>query len=550
MSEYISFVKQIEDSIKGNWYNDALSDYKGMSLKYSDVARRIAKLHILFESCGVRTGDKIAICGKNQANWGVAFLAAMTYGAVPVPILHEFTAASVHHIVNHSESRILFAGDLVWRALNKEEMPAVEAFIGVSDFRLLAAKNESVVNCREHLNELFGRKYPKDFTADDLHYFHETDGDQLAVINYTSGTSGFSKGVMLPYRALKGNFEFATRVHSGINSESNVVSMLPLAHMYGLMFEFLYEICMGAHVHFLTRLPSPKMLKEAFEAIKPDIIIAVPMIIEKIYKSKLLPLIKKPGVKLLLSIPVIDSRIEARIKDELEEFFGGRFKEIIIGGAAFNKEADEFFHRIKFRYTIGYGMTECAPIITYAPWDKSKPGSCGRIVDELEVRINSTDPQNEAGEIQIRGKNVMLGYYKNKELSAEAFTGDGWLKTGDMGVIDSDGYIFIKGRCKSMLLGPSGQNIYPEEIESALNSMPSVAESLVVDQGGKLTALIFPNAEQFEDANVNVEEYIKAVVDQVNSSLPNYSRIENFKIMEKEFEKTPKKSIKRFLYQK
>lgn len=550
MSEYISFVKQIEDSVRKHWYNDALSDYKGMSLKYSDVARRIAKLHILFEACGVRAGDKIAICGKNQANWGVAFLAAMTYGAVPVPILHEFTAASVHHIVNHSESRILFAGDLVWRALNKEEMPAVEAFIGVSDFRLLAAKNESVVNCREHLNELFGRKYPKDFTADDLHYFHETDGDQLAVINYTSGTSGFSKGVMLPYRSLNGNLSFAKRVHPGINSEANVVSMLPLAHMYGMMFEFLYEMNMGAHVHFLTRLPSPKMIMEAFAAIKPDIIIAVPMIIEKIYKSKLLPLLTKPGMKLLLSIPVIDARVETRIKEELESYFGGRFKEVIIGGAAFNKETDEFFHRIKFRYTIGYGMTECAPIVTYAAWDKSKPGSCGKVVDELEVRIESGDPMNVPGEILLKGQNVMLGYYRNEELTAEAFTSDGWLKTGDMGIIDSDGYIFIKGRCKSMLLGPSGQNIYPEEIESALNSMPSVAESLVVDQGGKLTALIFPNAEQFEDANVNVEEYIKAVVDQVNSSLPNYSRIENFKIMEKEFEKTPKKSIKRFLYQK
>lgn len=550
MSEYISFVKQIEDSIKRNWYNDALSDYKGMSLKYSDVARRIAKLHILFESCGVRTGDKIAICGKNQANWGVAFLAAMTYGAVPVPILHEFTAASVHHIVNHSGSRILFAGDLVWRALNKEEMPAVEAFIGVSDFRLLAAKNESVVNCREHLNELFGRKYPKDFTADDLHYFHETDGDQLAVINYTSGTSGFSKGVMLPYRSLNGNFSFAKRVHPGINSEANVVSMLPLAHMYGMMFEFLYEMNMGAHVHFLTRLPSPKMIMEAFAAIKPDIIIAVPMIIEKIYKSKLLPLLTKPGMKLLLSIPVIDARVETRIKEELESYFGGRFKEVIIGGAAFNKETDEFFHRIKFKYTIGYGMTECGPIVTYAAWDKSKPGSCGKVVDELEVRIDSSDPMNVPGEILLKGQNVMLGYYRNEELTAEAFTSDGWLKTGDMGIIDSDGYIFIKGRCKSMLLGPSGQNIYPEEIESALNSMPSIAESLVIEEGGKLTALIFPNAEQFEDANVNVEEYIKAVVDQVNSSLPNYSRIENFKIMEKEFEKTPKKSIKRFLYQK
>lgn len=550
MSEYISFVKQIEDSVRNNWYNNALSDYKGMSLKYSDVARRIAKLHILFEVCGVRRGDKIAICGKNQANWGVAFLAAMTYGAVPVPILHEFTAASVHHIVNHSESRILFAGDIVWRGLNKEEMPAVEAFIGVSDFRLLAARSEDVVNCREHLNEIFGKRYPKDFTADDLHYCTESDGEQLAVINYTSGTSGFSKGVMLPFRALNGNLNFAKRVHPGINSEANVVSMLPLAHMYGMMFEFLYEICKGAHVHFLTRLPSPKMIMEAFDAIKPDIIIAVPMIIEKIYKSKLLPLLTKPGMKLLLSIPVIDVKVETRIKEELETYFGRKFKEVIIGGAAFNKEADEFFHRIKFRYTIGYGMTECAPIVTYAAWDKSKPGSCGKVVDELEARIDSSDPMNVPGEIQLKGQNVMLGYYKNEELSAEAFTSDGWLRTGDMGVIDSDGYIFIKGRCKSMLLGPSGQNIYPEEIESALNSMPSIAESLVIEENGKLTALIFPNAEQFEGIDVKVDECMKTVVDQVNASLPNYSRIENYRIMDKEFEKTPKRSIKRFLYQK
>lgn len=548
-----SLNKMLEESFKANWDCPALSDYKGITLHYRDVARRIEKLHIIFRICGVEKGDKIAICSRNQANWGVVFLAGLTYGAVPVPILHEFKPGNIHHIVNHSDSRILFVGDIVWEGLSESEMPRLEAIIQINDFSLLYANTQQIIDTREHLNELFGKKYPRSFKAGDINYHQEESGEELAMINYTSGTSGFSKGVMIPYRALISNILFARGVHPQIDNTSNVVSMLPTAHMYGMMFEFLFEMTVGAHVHFLTRIPSPKIIMEAFASIKPNIIIAVPLIIEKIYKNKLQPILNKTSVKVLLKLPVIDQKIQAKIKDELVKTFGGVFKEVIIGGAAFNKEADEFFKRIGFPYTVGYGMTECAPIITYAPFDKNKLFSCGRITPRMEMRIDSSDPAGKPGEIQVRGDNVMLGYYKNEEATADAFTEDGWFKTGDMGIIDSEGFLFIKGRCKSMLLGPSGQNIYPEEIESVINNMPYVVESLVVDDDGKLIALIYPDMELASHDGMDKDAIFRKMeenINLVNVDMPNYSKIAGVRVMPEEFEKTPKRSIKRYMYQK
>lgn len=544
----------IESSIKKHWDLPALSDYKGVTLHYRDLARRIEKLHIIFEECGLKRGDKVAICSRNQANWGVVFLACTTYGAVPVPILHEFKPSNIHHIVNHSDSRILFCGDVIWESLSQSEMPNLEAIIQINDFSMLYVSRSEITYAREHLNQKFGEKYPARFSKSDVSYCHDALPDSLAMISYTSGTSGFSKGVMIPHRALLSNIEFAKIVHPGIGSSSNVVSMLPSAHMYGFLFEFLFEMTVGAHVQFLTRIPSPRIILEAFDTVKPDLIVAVPLIIEKIYKQKLQPILNKMSVKVLLKVPVIDQKIQQRIKDELVKSFGGNFKEIIIGGAPFNKEADAFFHKIGFPYTIGYGMTECAPIISYAPWKELKLYSCGRVAPNLKIRIDSTDPANIPGEIQVSGANVMLGYYKNPEATAAAFTEDGWMKTGDMGVLDNDGFLFIKGRCKSMILGPSGQNIYPEEIESVINNMPYVSESLVIEDNGRLVALVYPDmdaaaADGITGANIQkkIEEII---IGQVNAEMPNYSKIAEVRIYPEEFEKTPKRSIKRYLYQK
>ena len=547
-----SLNKILEASFKKNWNSPALSDFKGVTLYYRDVARRIEKLHIIFNTCGVQKGDKIAICSRNQANWGVVFLACITYGAVPVPILHEFKPGNVHHIVNHSDSRVLFVGDMVWENLAESEMPDLEAIIQINDFSLLCSKNEHITETREHLNEMFGKKYPKSFGPEDLNYYQEESGDQLAMINYTSGTSGFSKGVMIPYRALLSNVLFGQEVVPMLNNKSNVVSMLPTAHMYGMMFEFLFEMTVGAHVHFLTRVPSPRIIMEAFATIQPDVIISVPLIIEKIYKQKLQPILNKTSMKVLLNLPFIDQMLQEKMKNELVKTFGGKFYEIIVGGAAFNKEADEFFNKIGFPYTVGYGMTECAPIISYAAWDKAKLFSCGKVAPRMEIRIASQDPVNVPGEIQVRGANVMLGYYKNEEATAESFTEDGWMRTGDMGVIDEDGYLFIKGRCKSMILGPSGQNIYPEEIESAINTMPYVIESLVIDSNGKLVALIYPDMELAGKDGMDKAAVLKKMEENiaaVNVDMPNYSKIAGVKLVPEEFEKTPKKSIKRYMYQ-
>lgn len=547
-----SLNKILEESFRKNWDKAALSDFKGITLHYRDVARRIEKLHIIFNICGVHKGDRIAICSRNQANWGVVFLASLTYGAVPVPILHEFKPGNVHHIVNHSDSRVLFVGNMVWENLSESEMPNLEAIILIDDFSLLMSRSEQITDTRERLNEMFGKKYPKSFGPGDINYHEEDSGEELAMINYTSGTSGFSKGVMLPYRALLSNVLFAQEVMPNINNKSNIVSMLPTAHMYGMMFEFLLEMTVGAHVHFLTRIPSPRIIMEAFATIKPDVIISVPLIIEKIYKQKLQPIINKTSMKVLLKLPVIDQMMQARIKDELVKTFGGNFQQIIIGGAAFNKEADEFFNKIGFPYTVGYGMTECAPIISYAPWDKTKLFSCGKPAPRMEIRIASADPGKIPGEIQVRGANVMLGYYKNEEATAESFTSDGWMRTGDMGIIDEDGYLFIKGRCKSMILGPSGQNIYPEEIETVINNMPYVIESLVVDSNGKLIALVYPDMELAGKEGLDKNDILKKMEENiaaVNVDMPNYSKIAGVRVVPEEFEKTPKKSIKRYMYQ-
>ena len=549
--EFTSVNKLYQEAFKKNWDRPAISNYQGVTLHYRDVARRIAKMHIMFEECGLEKGDKVAICSRNQANWAVAFLSAMTYGAVPVPLLHEFKSSNIHHLVNHSEAKILFVDDVIWEGLTETEMPDVHAIIQVNTFKLLYAKNDVIVSAREHLNELFGRKYPSAFTPDALNYY-EDSAEELAIINYTSGTSGFSKGVMIPYRAILSNIQFAQKVLPGLDSTKNVVSMLPSAHMYGLMFELLYELSVGAHVHFLSRVPSPKIIMQALAEVKPYIVVAVPLVIEKIYKTKVKPVLEKEGIKVLMKLPVLNQVVMNKIRTELMNAFGGQFYEVIIGGAAFNKEVESFFKKMKFPFTVGYGMTECAPIITYDDWSVEKLYSCGKEAPNLEVKIDSADPENVPGEILVKGANVFLGYYKNEEATAQVFTEDGWFRTGDMGVIDADGSLFIKGRSKCMILGPSGQNIYPEEVETVINSQPYVVDSLVIEDDGGLTALIYPDFQQGARDGMKQDAFVKYIEDtlpELNKELPNYARLKRIKVMSEDFERTPKKSIKRYLYQ-
>ena len=550
--EFTSVNKLFEASFRKNWDRPAISNYQGITLHYRDVARRIEKMHIMFEECGLQKGDKVALCSRNQANWAVAFLSAMTYGAVPVPLLHEFKSSNIHHLVNHSEAKILFVDDVIWEGLSETEMPDLHAIIQVNTFKLLYAKDERITSAREHLNELFGRKYPNVFTSDDLNYY-EDSADELAIINYTSGTSGFSKGVMIPYRAIRSNIEFASVVLPGLDSTRNVVSMLPSAHMYGLMFELLYELSVGAHVHFLSRVPSPKIIMQALAEVKPYVIIAVPLVIEKIYKTKVKPILEKEGIRVLMKLPVLNQVVMNKIRTELVNAFGGEFYEVIIGGAAFNKEVEAFFKKINFPFTVGYGMTECAPIITYDDWNVEKLYSCGKAAPNMEVRIASSNPSEIPGEIQVKGDNVFLGYYKNEEATAEVITEDGWFRTGDMGILDRDGSLFIKGRTKCMILGPSGQNIYPEEVETVINCQPYVVDSLVVEDDGGLTALIYPNFQQGERDGMKQDafiRYIEGTLGDLNKELPNYAKIKKIEVMSEDFERTPKKSIKRYLYQR
>ncbi len=548
--EFTSFNKRLEDSFRKYWDLAALSNYQGATLFYRDVARRIAKLHIAFEQCGLQKGDKVAICSRNQANWGVSFLAALTYGAVPVPILHEFKAGNIHYLVNHSEARVLFVDDTIWEGLNADEMPGLSVIVQINNFKFLYAKTEEFFQIREHLNESFGKKYPNDFEPEDVKYYEDSP-EELAMINYTSGTSGFSKGVMIPYRALSSNVQFAAIAEPQMHQGSEIVAMLPSAHMYGMTFEFLFEMTIGAHVHFLSRLPSPKVILNALADIHPCVIVAVPLIIEKIYKSKLKPLIDKN--KIFFKVPGLNKMVQKKFLTELVHTFGDNFEEIILGGAAFNPEVEEFFHSIGFPYTVGYKITECAPIIAYSHWNTVKPGSCGKAVVNMEIRIDSDDPVNVPGEVQVRGANVFLGYYKNEEATANSFTDDGWFRTGDMGVIDRDGYLFLRGRSKCMILGPSGQNIYPEELEAVINNLTYVVDSLVIEDEGGLTALIYPDYHLGELDGLDrhgLEERIRAALPDVNKLIPNYAKIKKIEFLPEDFERTPKRSIKRYLYQR
>ena len=550
--EFTSVNKLFEASFKKNWVRPAISNYQGETLHFRDLARRMEKLHIMFEECGLEKGDKVAICSRNQANWAVSFLATMTYGAVPVPLLHEFKSANIHHLVNHSEAKILFVDDVIWEGLTESEMPDIQAIIQVNTFKILYAADQKIYEAKEHLNELFGKKYPESFEPEMLDYY-EDSADELAVINYTSGPSGFSKGVMIPYRAIFSNLEFGRTVLPQLNNTSKVVSMLPCAHMYGLMFEVLYELSVGAHVLFLSRLPSPKILMKALSEVKPTVVIAVPLVIEKIYKSKVKPVLEKEGIKFLMKLPGLDQIVLNKVRTELINAFGGEFIEVIVGGAAFNKEVESFFKKMNFPITVGYGMTECAPIIAYDDWKDEKLYSCGKIVPNMEIRIDSSDPAEIPGEIQVRGANVFLGYFKNEEATSEVFTKDGWFRTGDMGILDADGSLFIKGRTKCMILGPSGQNIYPEEVETVINSQPYVVESLVVEDNGGLTALIYPDFAAGASEGMSQSAFVKFVenmLPELNKELPNYAKLKKIEVMSEDFERTPKKSIKRYLYQR
>ena len=550
METFSSFNAYIQRAIVENWDQDALTDYQGVTLQFHDVARKIEKIHILFENSGVEMGDKIAICGRNSAHWAVAYLATLTYGAVAVPILHEFNGEQIQNIVNHSESKLLFIGDFAVKTIDPEQMPALEAIINLPDFSLLISRSSKVTYAREHLNMLFGSKFPKAFRAEHVDY-HKDEADELALINYTSGTTGFSKGVMLPYRALWGNVEYIMRLlGKHVKAGDNMLSILPMAHMYGMAIEFLFGFCNGCHLFFLTRLPSPAIIAEAFATVKPAIIITVPLIIEKIIRKRVFPKIQDNRVRLLLAMPVVSKKVKERICNEVFKAFGGNLYEVIVGGAPLSKEVEEFLISIGFPITVGYGTTECAPLISYCDWQDFKAGSCGRAVDRMEVKILSDDPENIPGEIVTKGTNLMLGYYRNVEATQKAIDNEGYYHTGDLATMSSSGHIFIRGRIKNMLLGANGQNVYPEEIEDKLNTMAMVAESLVIQRGDKLVALIHPDKDEMMNFSREELEHIMEENRQaLNNQLPVYSRISHIELQEEEFAKTPKKSIKRYLYQ-
>ena len=552
MIQIPSFNALIQKSIIDNWDRDALTDFKGQTLQYHDVARKIEKIHILFENSGIQKGDKIALCGRNSSQWAVAFLATLTYGAIAVPILHEFNAEQIHNIVNHSEARLLFVGDHVATIIDPQAMPTLEGIINNPDYSLKISRTDKLTYAREHPNELYGKKFPKYFRKEHVNYYKEESPEELAVINYTSGTTGFSKGVMLPYRALWSNYDFAYDVLGKIIKAGDpVISMLPMAHMYGMAFEFIFEFLHGCHVFYLNRVPSPAIIAQALQEVKPVIVIAVPLIIEKIVRKKVFPKIQNNRMRLLLQMPVISKKVREMICQEVIKAFGGNLYEVIIGGAALNQEVEQFLKRIDFPYTVGYGATECAPIICYRDWHTFAPGSCGRAALHQQVKIVSPDPRTIPGEILTKGPNVMLGYYKNPEATAETIDNDGWYHTGDLGTMDSDGNVFINGRSKNMLLGPNGQNIYPEEIEDKLNSMTLVMESIVVQRDNKLVALVHPDMDEAKNMGFSDED-LKNVMEQnrngLNEMIPAYEKIMEIEIHEEEFEKTPKKSIKRYLY--
>ena len=553
MEQIPSFNALIQKSVIDNWDRDALTDFKGQTLQFHDVARKIEKLHILFENSGIQKGDKIAMCGRNSSQWAVAFIATLTYGAIAVPILHEFNAEQIHNIVNHSEARLLFVGDHVATIIDPQAMPTLEGIINNPDYSLMISRTDKLTYAREHLNELYGKKFPKYFRKEHVNYYIEESPEELAVINYTSGTTGFSKGVMLPYRALWSNYDFAVSVlGKQIKAGDPVISMLPMAHMYGMAFEFLFEFLHGCHVFYLNRIPSPAIIAQALQEVKPVIVIAVPLIIEKIVRKKVFPKIQNNRMRVLVQKPVISKKVREMICQEVLKAFGGRMYEVIIGGAALNQEVEQFLKRIAFPYTVGYGATECAPIICYRDWHTFAPGSCGRAALHQKVEIDSPDPRRIPGEILTKGPNVMLGYYKNPEATAETIDQNGWYHTGDLGTMDEDGNVFINGRSKNMLLGPNGQNIYPEEIEDKLNSMTMVMESIVVQRDTKLVALVHPDMDEAKNMGFSMDD-LKNIMEQnrngLNEMIPAYEKITEIEILEEEFEKTPKKSIKRYLYQ-
>mgnify|MGYP000948988496 FL=1 len=550
MEQEHQFIDYIEQSIIKNWDKDALTDYKGITLQYKDVARKIAKFHIVLESAGIQPGDKIAVCGRNSAHWAVTFLATITYGAVIVPILHEFKADNIHNIVNHSEAKLLFVGDQAWENLNEDAMPLLEGIALLTDFSPLVSRNEKLTYAFEHRNAIYGRQYPKNFRPEHICY-RKDHPEELAIINYTSGTTGYSKGVMLPYRSLWSNVAYCFEMLP-VKPGDHIVSMLPMGHVFGMVYDFLYGFSAGAHIYFLTRMPSPKIISQSFSEIKPRVISCVPLIVEKIIKKDILPKVDSKIGKLLLKVPIVNDKIKSLARQAAMEIFGGNFDEIIIGGAPFNAEVETFLKKIGFPYTIAYGMTECGPIICSSRWETLKLASCGKATSRMEVRIDSPDPKTHAGEIVCRGMNMMLGYYKNLEATAQIIDANGWLHTGDLGTLDEEGYVTVRGRSKNLLLTSSGQNIYPEEIESKLNNMPYVAESLIVLQHEKLVAMIYPD---FDDAfahglqQTDIQKVMEQNRIELNQQLPNYSQISKIKIHFEEFEKTAKKSIKRFMYQ-
>ena len=550
MEQEHQFIDYIEQSIIKNWDKDSLTDYKGITLQYKDVARKIAKFHIVLESAGIQPGDKIAVCGRNSAHWAVTFLATITYGAVIVPILHEFKADNIHNIVNHSEAKLLFVGDQAWENLNEDAMPLLEGIASLTDFSSLVSRNEKLTYAFEHRNAIYGQRYPKNFRPEHICYRKDRP-EELAIINYTSGTTGYSKGVMLPYRSIWSNVAYCFEMLP-VKPGDHIVSMLPMGHVFGMVYDFLYGFSAGAHIYFLTRMPSPKIISQSFSEIKPRVISCVPLIVEKIIKKDILPKVDSKIGKLLLKVPIVNDKIKSLARQAAMEIFGGNFDEIIIGGAPFNAEVEAFLKKIGFPYTIAYGMTECGPIICSSRWDTLKLASCGKATTRMEVRIDSPDPKTHAGEIVCRGANMMLGYYKNPEATAQIIDVNGWLHTGDLGVMDEEGYVTVRGRSKNMLLTSSGQNIYPEEIESKLNNMPYVAESLIVLQHDKLVALIYPD---FDDAFAHglqqndIQKAMEVNRVELNQQLPNYCQISKIKIHIEEFEKTAKKSIKRFMYQ-
>ncbi len=551
MNDIPSFNSLVERTIKDNWLLDALTDYKGATLQYHDVARKIEKLHIMMEAAGIKKGDRVAVCGRNSAHWAVAFMATLTYGAVIVPILHEFNGEQIHNIVNHSESRLLFVGDYVVNLIDEKEMPGLEGIFNLPDFSLYVSHNDQLTDARERLNELFGHKYPNAFRREDVHW-HKDVAEELCMINYTSGTTGFSKGVMLPYRSLWGNVSFCqNNLGNHMPKFSRTLSILPMAHMYGMAIEFLFPFLSGYHLYFLTRLPSPAVIAEAFKEIKPDVVVAVPLIIEKIIRKRVFPKIQNNRVRLLLQMPVVSKKVKERICQEVYAAFGGRAYEVIVGGAPLNQEIEQFLKSIDFPITVGYGTTECAPLISFSDYHNFEPSSCGTPVDGMEVKIVSSDPENIEGEIICRGTNVMLGYYKNEEATRKALDADGWYHTGDLATMSRDGHIFIRGRLKNMLLGANGQNVYPEEIEDKLNSMAMVSESLLVQRGDKLVALVHPDMDEAKNMGFTQED-LEQIMEQnrqeLNEQLPVYSKIQAFELQDKEFQKTPKKSIKRYLY--